>query len=140
MQAELNHKAFVKIKVAILTGPALDWAVAKAEGGYDLRLVRTYGAKTAWQYTLSDDEDPARKDRVYLGDCSYSTDWSQGGPIIEQEGLHLRKSGCEWQCDRWNKETTNFDKSYGPTPLIAAMRTYVASKLGVTVEIPDNLR
>jgi hypothetical protein len=27
----------------------------------------------------------------------------------------------------------------GPTPLVAAMRCYVASKLGDTVEIPDDL-
>lgn len=28
----------------------------------------------------------------------------------------------------------------GPTPLIAAMRCYVASKLGDNVEIPEKLR
>ena len=28
---------------------------------------------------------------------------------------------------------------FGPTPLIAAMRSYVASKLGETVEVPDEL-
>jgi hypothetical protein len=28
---------------------------------------------------------------------------------------------------------------YGPTPLIAAMRCYVAAKLGDTVEIPEDL-
>lgn len=28
---------------------------------------------------------------------------------------------------------------YGPTPLIAAMRCYVASKLGDEVEIPEEL-
>jgi hypothetical protein len=28
---------------------------------------------------------------------------------------------------------------YGPTPLVAAMRCYVASRLGAEVEIPDQL-
>jgi hypothetical protein len=30
-------------------------------------------------------------------------------------------------------------RAEGPTPLIAAMRCYVASKLGDTVEIPEEL-
>jgi hypothetical protein len=29
---------------------------------------------------------------------------------------------------------------YGPTPLIAAMRCYVASKIGLEVEIPEELK
>lgn len=32
-----------------------------------------------------------------------------------------------------------FFRSYGPTLLIAAMRCYVASKLGDEVEVPDEL-
>ncbi len=32
-----------------------------------------------------------------------------------------------------------FFTSYGSTPLIAAMRCYVASKLGEEVEVPDEL-
>jgi hypothetical protein len=31
------------------------------------------------------------------------------------------------------------DKSYGPTPLVAAMRCYVASQLGDEVDVPDEL-
>lgn len=30
-------------------------------------------------------------------------------------------------------------EGYGPTPLIAAMRCFVASKLGDEVEVPDEL-
>lgn len=36
-------------------------------------------------------------------------------------------------------EMTESECSYGPTPLIAAMRCYVASKLGDEVEIPEEL-
>jgi hypothetical protein len=63
-----------------------------------------------------------------------TTDWVLGGPIIERELLLLQPHGLSWECsmggDKWFK---------GPTPLISAMRCYVASKLGDTVEIPSEL-
>ena len=66
-----------------------------------------------------------------------STDWSQGGPIIEREGI-------SWHCGNkssWHAygygSAENFN---GPTPLIAAMRCYVSSKLGDEVEIPEELK
>lgn len=61
----------------------------------------------------------------------YSTDWAQSGPIIEREGLTL---------DQWDDYPQwKSGNCYGPTPLIATMRCYVASKLGDTVEIPKEL-
>ena len=89
-----------------LTGAALDWAVAVAEYGY--------GA----DYKTN----------------KYSTNWSQGGPIIEREGLTLTH-----QADRWAAQTDADLFAYGPTPLIAAMRCYVASKLGDNIDIPKEL-
>jgi hypothetical protein len=65
----------------------------------------------------------------------YSTDWSQGGPIIEREKIDVL-----YEHDlRWVAVPQKGIESYGPTPLIAAMRCYVASKLGDTVEIPEGL-
>jgi hypothetical protein len=112
------------MKTSELTGAALDWAVAKCEGMADdmLNDFDEYG----WAYS-----DSRR----------YSTDWSQGGPIIEREGISLVRQTP----DRWVSEYSNgcdrFDhaRSHGPTPLIAAMRCYVASKLGDEVEIPKEL-
>jgi hypothetical protein len=40
----------------------------------------------------------------------------------------------------WNAGWGCINRSSGPTPLIAAMRCYVASKLGDEIEIPENLR
>jgi hypothetical protein len=65
---------------------------------------------------------------------SPSTDWAQGGPIIEWEMIDLKclptkQGGVIWR-------TVCAD---GPTPLIAAMRCYVASKLGDEIEIPTEL-
>lgn len=65
-----------------------------------------------------------------------STDWDQGGPLIEQHQYNLNydvsQSPNVWQADNDLDEVGN-----GPTQLIAAMRAIVSSKLGDEVEIPD---
>jgi hypothetical protein len=114
----------MKLKTDELTGAALDWAVAKCEG------------------------------QVYHGPAwtKYSTDWAQGGPIIERErisvmlsfkgsyaeGSNAKPSG--WCARKYQYGVLNEPLSYGPTPLVAAMRCYVASKLGDEVEIPEELK
>lgn len=121
------------VKVGDAQGLVLDWLVAKCEGGYDLQLRNTYGTKTAWQYTLLDEEEPERMDRAYLADTSYSTDWQLGGSIIEREGLPCyivySADGRIWKSGR----------QYGATLLIAALRCHVVGKLGEEVEVPEGL-
>ena len=110
------------MKTSELTGAALDWAVAKCEGiDYMKDDVRFRGAY-------------ARK---------YSTDWAQGGQIIEREKIAIYLNGYE---DEWMGEDEDewmgeggWKRGTGPTPLIAAMRCYVASELGDEVEVPDEL-
>ena len=65
----------------------------------------------------------------------YSTDWALAGPIIEREKIELTHDGFEWWARIWADEDYE-----GPTPLIAAMRCYVASVLGDEVEVPDELK
>ena len=111
------------MKTSELTGAALDLAVAKCEGKGDDCEVHAgnvlYG-------------------RVTSGFVHYnpSTNWAQGGPIIEREFMSSEYSGV------WRYFATcggvNF-MGVGPTPLIAAMRCLVASKLGDEVEIPEEL-
>jgi len=73
----------------------------------------------------------------------FSTNWAQGGPIIEREWLDITpwpnesNEDLRWQCKQ--HDTTNGCTQYGSTPLIAAMRCYVASKLGEEVEVPDEI-
>jgi len=66
------------------------------------------------------------------GHCwrSPSTDWAVGGPIIERAGINLLELGGAWVA----RASTDGIWS-GETPLIAAMRAYVASVLGD--EVPD---
>jgi hypothetical protein len=117
----------MKIKTQELTGAALDWAVAKCEerGG------QAYLRDGKWYDPLTEE---------YL--C-YSTDWSQGGPIIEREWLEVKPWPNESDEDtRWRAksyDTLMPTWATGPTPLIAAMRCYVASKLGDKIEVPDEL-
>ena len=79
----------------------------------------------------------------------YSTDWAQGGPIIEREKISLVRYGdsfsTTWEafpyCDKnYIDSGPGEDGIGGPTPLIAAMRCYVASKLGDEVKIPEKLK
>jgi|LakMenE01Jun11ns_1017448.scaffolds.fasta_scaffold9779867_1 hypothetical protein len=67
----------------------------------------------------------------------YSTDWAWGGPIIEREGIRLHRShtGNWWA----GPESDPHRPVSGPTPLVAAMRCYVASRLGDEVNVPDEL-
>ena len=110
----------MKIKTSELTGPALDWAVAKCEDKGHLFAGHE------------------------VGRLHYSSTWAEGGPIIEREGIGFRRGYSDgsgfngWVAQRWAQDTTVFEE--GPTPLIAAMRCYVASKLGDEVEIPEELK
>ena len=117
------------MKTSELTGPALDWAVAKCEGD-------EYAPEFAEDH--DGNEYPA---------SAYSTDWAQGGPIIEREGITLKQvADGTWRAD-YSKAVLKADKSAyaylankGQTPLVAAMRCFVASKLGEEVNIPAELK
>lgn len=114
------------MKVSELTGPILDWAVAIAEG------LTPYLVHGQVAYT-----DPGHGARVYFRP---STDWSQGGPIIEREKLELRPGLFHskfWTC--WGQTRQGHRNSQqgktGPTPLVAAMRCFVALRLGEEIEL-----
>jgi Protein of unknown function (DUF2591) len=76
---------------------------------------------------------------VDLGSFSPSTDWLQGGLIIERwPGIYLfpllEPQGW-FQAEIWPEPQKLAARSIAPTPLIAAMRALVASKFGD--EVPD---
>ena len=88
------------------------------------------GAALDWSVALANGQEE------FWTTDNYSTNWALGGPIIERE--ELSRLSCynhnEWGC-------LNGDIfCEGPTPLIAAMRCYVASKLGDEVEVPEELK
>ena len=122
------------MKTIELTGAALDWAVAKCEGATE---EWRSGAPFFW--------DGVPCIRIGGHDVNYkpSTDWSQGGPIIEREGISVEYNRAEftWLWTAYKLGDPHEDNPEGgPTALIAAMRCYVASKLGDGVEIPSELQ
>ena len=69
-----------------------------------------------------------------------SENWADGGPIIEREGISVATDDVEPWCGFIEDDETNTLFFSGPTPLIAAMRCYVASKMGDEIELPEELR
>lgn len=127
------------IKVGEATCLQIDWLVAKCGGATnEWRLDGPF-----WWNGVACIRDFGHDVRF-----TPSTDWAQGGPIIERERLCV---GYKHQPDPdhcalldpatacWARTTAGGYLSYGPTPLIATMRSYVASKLGHEVEIPEEL-
>lgn len=95
-------------------------------------------------FFLSNAEAELEAQRSLHGDTedfSPSTNWKQGGPIIERERISVVDvDGYDfWKADKLDKEAIPVI-SYGPTPLIAAMRCFCASRLGDEVEIPEELK
>lgn len=106
----------MKIKTSELTGFALDWAVNQIEECCD------------------DPHTPL-----------FSTDWTQSGPIIEREKIEwqwLPATDKQHQYGARKPSLGGLNRTFcmdGPTVLIAAMRCFVASKLGDEVDVPDDL-
>lgn len=124
------------VNVSDLSGPALDWAVAKCEGIESFAFVeRDVGQKRPLSRWCGVNVGPSGHERF----CP-SSDWSLAGPIIEREKIDTLAHLIHGQ---WvavyvvpGEEPWEFR---GPTLLIAAMRCYIASRLGDTVEIPEGL-
>lgn len=143
----------MKIKTSELTGAALDWAVANAQG-----MSWWTVTNAVWDNNLGCtdwilDRDGVLKKFYFDGSRSRSghweanemfspsTDWSQGGPIlteakisrtIDHSGLWIAFYGFNYddakehmQCDR--------------DELVAGLRCYVAIRLGDEVDIPKEL-
>ena len=130
----------MKVKTSNLIGPALDWAVAMCRG-FD---------------GLDEDEWLIRDGIADMPLSAYtpSSDWAQGGPVIESANITVRpvfhagrtENGSDTcRQDGWSAHVE--PKAYwitprpfaGSKPLIAAMRCYVTSKMGGEVEVPDEL-
>lgn len=116
------------MKTSELIGVALDWAVAHAQGaGAALVLTHSHGQALI----LSDHTEDCDIGENYQP----SINWSQGGPIIAREGITLLSPHDDITLWEAIHPDMQYDEQYGHTPLIAAMRCYVASKLGNEIDI-----
>lgn len=133
------------VQVSEVTGIALDWLVAKCEG---------HESRCAWMlekdgYVAWQNYEQAWGHPIPM----YSTDGGIAVPIIERERIRIltnsivgrTATGVEidqpdgWAASKPKLYWQHVSMYHGPTFLIAAMRCYVASKLGDTVEVPDGL-
>ena len=119
----------MKIKTSELAGIPLDWAVAHAQDAGSA-LVLTFSRGHA--LILSDHTEDFDVGEHYQPRFN----WAQGGPIIEREKIEVFIEDERWKAYSSRSLPQNFD---GDTPLIAAMRCYVASMLGAEVDVPDEL-
>ena len=146
----------MKYKTADLEGVLLDAAVAMAQGWH-----RHEFSSLDWDWR----EPPTADDEIGCmmadSDWSPSTSWAIGGPIIERERIELDVGVGDGDGERFWMGTWHYRgrqeiclvgtprpgaltlatmpkscHSVGPTPLIAGMRAYIASKLGDEVELP----
>ena len=143
----------MKIKVSQLEGTALDWAVAKCEYGerksnHGLPIVKIDGP---WAIYFAPHANAYRQNDYIRFLPTH--DWSQGGPIIEREQIEVSPwntrsapnkkylfEATDWRARSLQLVLHDAEGFVAPTPLIAAMRCYVASKLGDEVDVPDELR
>lgn len=122
----------MKIKTADLTGPALDWAVAQCES---VEVEYINDGRTRCLLRVS----------PFTSMYHPTVDWAIGGPLIEREEVGLKRNapcsrGREWEASpSITAKGAGGKWGYGPTPLIAAMRCLVASRLGDEVDVPEEL-
>lgn len=124
----------MKIKTSELSGVALDWAVGIAVGE-DVQV------------------GPGKKQLSVkcqvpglLSCWSPSTNWSQGGTLIDQfdvyfdrypldqSGFVVARIGMDYQAG-----SNYFNNPSSPNRLIAACRAIVSAKLGDEVDVPEEL-
>ena len=128
------------MKTSELIDAALDWAVAKALG-YTDSPDDSLEHGTIWH--TEPDKTPFGR---FIDKQRFqpSTNWTIAGPLIERERIDLL--GCvygpagDWTASRPRERHVGWRHlATGPTPLVAAMRCLVMSRLGDEVEIPEEL-
>lgn len=133
----------MKHRTAELTGSLLDAAVAQAQGW----RFRIEGSVCEVPVSVPSFSEPPSSLGERGGEFvawklySPSTRWSQAGPIIEREQITLHiaagRSLAYVEAEFMSDEVTHYTAAAdGETPLIAAMRAFVSSKLGNEVELP----
>lgn len=118
----------MQLKTLELTGPALDWAVAKALN-IEVEIF-------AGRYVVLKPEGQVYSCKVFAP----STNWAQGGPIIEREGIYIWPDSTESGYLAFVRVAGKLQhRCAGDTQLVAAMRCATLITLGEEVEVPENL-
>jgi len=138
----------ISVLAANLTGAALNWAVAVAEGyksdseqteGDGLTVISPKGLFTSVSVRGAENGFGYRP----------STNWSQLGPLIEKhqvalvaeahDGMPGTERSLRWYADVYYDGGQQYTTEYCDTALIAACRAIVVMHLGETVQVPKEL-
>ena len=115
------------MKVSELEGDDLDYWVGRALGFFAGRRKNSYCG--------NDNSHLVNRDGKHWG-CEPSRVWNDGGPLIQLARIEVGPEQDFWvaECEHEALES-GVQRSYGKgnTPLIAAMRCFVASKFGLEV-------
>ncbi|AIR90188.1 phage protein NinX family protein [Pseudomonas cremoricolorata] len=126
----------ISVRASNLTGAALDWAVAMAEG-------YTQDSEDHTCIISPQGEPSSCTARGAALGYGYrpSTSWVHGGPLIDKH-----RGGCQWNAYMGGTDTCYWAGPgntvrwhYGPTALVAFCRSLVESKLGSHVQVPKEL-
>jgi hypothetical protein len=129
----------ISIKTSELEGTALNWAVALLE---KRKIISQIGGGILVQGRTEEGEELPGFNFMWTP----STDWTQAGRIIHREGIALRSNSRDntlWEASfsyvkpGANRLPLEYFTMKGETPLVAAMRTYVASACGREVIVPE---
>lgn len=126
----------MKIKTSELSGIALDFAVARALDYKPVLETENTGpdfwiCQVPW----------GGYEMIGEGGFSPSTNWSQGGPLVDRFGMELAPSPTGDIDDRgeWSSRAEDEESEWyvGHTALIAICRAIVGLKLGNEVDVPE---
>ena len=137
----------IEVKTTELAGPALDWAVAEAEG------IQRFVMGNDWPGNSAVD-DAADRDRVVIcnligrlvvarggwsDEWKPSASWAQGGLLIDKHKVSIAYHNGPDCTPMACLHDTHPAFECGRTILIAACRAIVAAKLGKSVRVPRHL-
>lgn len=125
--------------VSELTGAQLDYWTARAEGVPAEQLEIRRVPRTDWLHVVRTVPvlavgDP-RPRHVGAEVLRYSTDWAQGGPLVDKHRVNIRSFAREVECDL--DYGAGISTGYAPAALEAICRAVVLAAFGDDVdEVP----
>lgn len=131
----------MRVKVSELSGIGLDWAVAQATR---VEVAMRYGRELA----VVHDRHGIKLIESIRSIYSPSTNWAQGGPLIERFDITIIRIDGFSQVGPLYQVMQSFSGLHlggdrmmpvAPTRLIAACRAIVAAKLGDEIDLPEGL-
>lgn len=134
----MRQSTSVKVKTCELKGLALDWVVDTLQSPEPLSIHYHKDGSDLWIWVASGVPYPP-------GPPSYSSSWALTGPLIEREGIEIFCNLSKVQAARFANAQADWracmnhsrgQHSYGTDPILAALRCYVAYKLGEKVQVP----